>query len=126
MPRKKSPSLTDAELRLMEVLWAIGSGTVADVADALPEGAPLAYSSVLTTLRVLENKGYLTHRKDGRAFIYRPLVGREQARQSAVAHLVSRFFENSPELLMLNLLGDGKLKPGELDRLKARIEKEKS
>ena len=126
MPRKKSPSLTDAELRLMEVLWAIGSGTVADVANALPEGAPLAYSSVLTTLRVLENKGYLTHRKDGRAFIYRPLVGREQARQSAVAHLVSRFFENSPELLMLNLLGDGKLKPGELDRLKARIEKEKS
>jgi len=126
VPRKKSPSLTDAELRLMEVLWAIGSGTVADVADALPEGAPLAYSSVLTTLRVLENKGYLTHRKDGRAFIYRPLVGREQARQSAVAHLVSRFFENSPELLMLNLLGDGKLKPGELDRLKARIEKEKS
>ena len=126
MPRKKSPSLTDAELRLMEVLWSIGSGTVADVADALPEGAPLAYSSVLTTLRVLENKGYLTHRKDGRAFIYRPLVGREQARQSAVAHLVSRFFENSPELLMLNLLGDGKLKPGELDRLKARIEKEKS
>jgi len=126
VPRKKSPSLTDAELRLMEVLWSIGSGTVADVADALPEGAPLAYSSVLTTLRVLENKGYLTHRKDGRAFIYRPLVGREQARQSAVAHLVSRFFENSPELLMLNLLGDGKLKPGELDRLKARIEKEKS
>ena len=126
MPRKKSPSLTDAELRLMEVLWTIGSGTVADVADALPSGVPLAYSSVLTTLRVLENKGYLTHGKEGRAFIYRPLVGREQARQSAVAHLVSRFFENSPELLMLNLLGDGKLKPGELDRLKARIEKEKS
>jgi len=110
----------------MEVLWTIGSGTVADVADALPSGVPLAYSSVLTTLRVLENKGYLTHGKEGRAFIYRPLVGREQARQSAVAHLVSRFFENSPELLMLNLLGDGKLKPGELDRLKARIEKEKS
>jgi len=126
VPRKKSPSLTDAELRLMEVLWTIGSGTVADVADALPSGVPLAYSSVLTTLRVLENKGYLTHGKEGRAFIYRPLVGREQARQSAVAHLVSRFFENSPELLMLNLLGDGKLKPGELDRLKARIEKEKS
>jgi predicted transcriptional regulator len=126
MPRQKSSNLTDAELRLMDVLWTIGSGTVSEVADALPPKVPLAYSSVLTTLRVLENKGYLTHTKQGRAFIYHPLVGREQARKSAVAHLLGRFFENSPELLMLNLIGDGKIKPGELARLTARIEKEKS
>ena len=126
MPRKKSPSLTDAELRLMDVLWELGSGTVSDVADALRADVQLAYSSVLTTLRVLENKGYLAHSKEGRAFVYRPLVGREEARQSAVANLLHRFFENSPELLMLNLMGDGKIKPGELARIKARIEKENS
>ena len=106
MPRKKSPSLTDAELRLMEVLWAIGSGTVADVADALPEGAPLAYSSVLTTLRVLENKGYLEHVKDGRAHVYKPIMEREEARRSEIRHLVGRFFKNSHELLVLNVLED--------------------
>lgn len=126
MPRKQSLNLTDAELRLMDVLWERGSGTVSDVADALPRESPLAYSSVLTTLRVLEKKGYLAHVKEGRAFIYRPVVDREQARKSAVAHLVHRFFENSPDLLMLNLLGSQKLKSGTLARLKTRIEKEKS
>lgn len=110
----------------MDVLWERGSGTVSDVADALPRESPLAYSSVLTTLRVLEKKGYLAHVKEGRAFIYRPVVDREQARKSAVAHLVHRFFENSPDLLMLNLLGSQKLKSGTLARLKTRIEKEKS
>jgi predicted transcriptional regulator len=122
MPRKKSPSLTDAELRLMDILWGRGSGTVADVAQVC---TPLAYSSVLTTLRVLENKGYLTHIKEGRAFIYSPVVGREEARQNAVSHLLGRFFEGSPEMLMLNLIGAGEIKPGELARIKARIEKEK-
>jgi predicted transcriptional regulator len=123
MPRKKSPSLTDAELRLMEVLWERGSGTVAEVAEAC---VPLAYSSVLTTLRVLENKGYLTHTKDGRAFVYSPVVGREQARENAVSHLLGRFFENSPELLMLNLIGAGKIEADELARIKARIERGKA
>lgn len=126
MPRKESPGLTDAELRLMHILWEIRSGTVSDVADALRGEVPLAYSSVLTTPRVLERKGYLSHVKQGRAFVYRPVVDREQARQNAVTHLVRRFFENSPDLLMLNLIGDKKNKPGTLARLKARIEREKS
>jgi predicted transcriptional regulator len=126
VPRKEATHLTDAELRLMDVLWEKGASTVSDVADALSKDSPLAYSSVLTTLRVLERKGYLTHSKTGRAFLYRPLVGRDQARQRAVSHLLHRFFENSPELLMLNLAGDGKIKPAELDRLKRRIEREQS
>lgn len=126
MPRQPSANLTDAELRLMEVLWERGSGTVSDVVDALDAKVPLAYSSVLTTLRVLERKGYLTHSKTGRAFVYRAVVGRDQARQRALSHLLRKFFENSPELLMLNLIGDGKVNADELARLKARIEKEKS
>jgi predicted transcriptional regulator len=119
--RTKSPHLTDAELRLMDVLWEKGHATVSDVADALPN-QPLAYSTVLTTLRILENKGFVRHTKDGRAFVYHPLVGRAQARESAVMHLVRRFFENSPELLMLNLLDKKKVDAAELRRLRKKID----
>ena len=92
MARKKSTGLTDAELRLMEVLWRIGTATVSEVAEKLPKDVELAYSTVLTTLRILETKGYLRHVKDGRAFVYEPVVGRDQARESAVTHLLRRFF----------------------------------
>lgn len=126
MARKKSPHLTDAELRLMDVLWEKGSATVSDVADALPNHPALAYSTVLTTLRILENKSFVRHTKDGRAFVYHPIVGREQARESAVTHLVRRFFEDSPELLMLNLLGKTKVDASELRRLRRKIEEAES
>src|SRR5579862_4385570 len=117
MPRKRTSGLTDAELRLMDVLWRIGSGTVADVASALPKEVTLAYSSVLTTLRILENKGYLRHRKEGRAYIYETVVGREQARGTAVTHLLCRFFENSPEQLVLSLVEHKTISAKELKRL---------
>jgi predicted transcriptional regulator len=122
MPRKKTSGLTDAELRLMEVLWRIGAATVNNVAAALPPEVPLAYSSVLTTLRILETKGYLRHRKDGRAFIYEPIVARDEVRESAVTHLLRRFFENSPEQLMLNLIDGRKISAKQLQRLRKRIE----
>jgi predicted transcriptional regulator len=124
--RKKSPNLTDAELRLMEVLWEKGTATVSEVVERLPKSVPLAYSTVLTTLRILENKGYLRHSKDGRAFVYQPIVGREQARENAITHLLRRFFENSPELLMLNLIQGKKIDARELARLRKRIEEDKS
>jgi predicted transcriptional regulator len=124
--RKKSLGLTDAELPLMEVLWRKGSATVSEVVDALPETAPLAYSTVLTTLRILENKGYLTHKQEGRAFVYRALVGQEQARENAVTHLLRRFFKDSPELLMLNLLKTNGMDAIELERLRGRIEEDKA
>lgn len=126
MARRKSTGLTDAELRLMEVLWKKGSATVSEVVEALSGEIPLAYSTVLTTLRILESKGYLRHRKDGRAFLYCPLVGREQARERAVTHLLRRFFEGSPELLMLNLAETRKLDPREIERLRRRIAEEPS
>jgi predicted transcriptional regulator len=126
LARKLSPILTDAELRLMEVVWEKGAATVSDVVDALPEDLPLHYSTVLTTLRILEGKGYLTHTKDGRAFVYKPLVAREQAREKAVTHLVRRFFGGSPELLMLNLVEHRKVTPEELKRLRKSIAEYKS
>jgi len=120
--RKKSPTLTEAELRLMNVIWAKENASVGDVVDALSKRNPLAYSTVLTTLRILEDKGYLGHRKSGRAFIYYPLIDRAQARSKALRFMISRFFNNSPELLVLNLLEEEKIDPEELERLKKRIE----
>ena len=110
----------------MEVVWDKGSATVSDVVEALPDRVNLAYSTVLTTLRILEQKGYLKHRKEGRAFIYQPVVGRDQAREKAVTHLVRRFFEGSPGLLMLNLVEGRKIGRDELEELKRRIAEDES
>jgi predicted transcriptional regulator len=120
LARKKSPNLTDAELRLMEVLWDKGTATVGEVAEALPQDLELAYNTVLTTLRILEEKGYVRHTKakQGRAFVYSARVGRDEAGRSAVRYLVSRFFRNSPELLVLNLLKDEELSERELGRIR--------
>ena len=125
MARKKSPNLTDAELRLMEVVWEKGKATVSEVVQSLPANAPPAYSTVLTMLRILENKGYLQHTKEGRAFVYRPAIEREKARENAIGHLLRRFFGNSPEMLMLNLLEGKKIGVKELARLRKRIEEER-
>jgi predicted transcriptional regulator len=128
MARKKSPDLTEGELRLMQVLWDMGSATVSNVVEAVSKatkGAPPAYSTVLTTLRILENKGYIRHIKEGRAFIYQPLLQRQKARETAIALLLRRLFEDSPELLVLNLLERKKIDEDTLKRLRKRIEEKK-
>ena len=121
MARKKSPTLTDAELRLMDVIWQKRSASAADVLAALPD-SELAYTTVLNTLRILENKGYVRHTKDGKAFIYHPLIEREEASRTALQYIVSRFFGNSPRLLVSNLIEDEKLSKQDLQRLKQLIE----
>ncbi len=120
MARKQTSHLTDAELRLMQVVWKKGSATVADVVESLPAEVDLAYSTVLTTMRILEDKGYLTHTKEGRAFVYHPAVGPDEAKRSALQHLLTRFFGNSREQLVLNLLDD-EISSAELRRLKKLI-----
>ena len=123
MPRKTSETLTEAELRIMQVLWDKGPGTVQQVLDALPaEQSALAYNTVLTTIRILERKGYVEHAKDGRAHVYTPLVAQEEASRSEIRHLVSRFFRNSHEDLVLNILEDRGIAPQELDRLRRMLE----
>ncbi len=122
MPRKKSPTLTEAELRLMDILWDRGESTVADVVAAIPKRQALHYSTVLTTMRILEQKGYIAHRQEGRAFVYRPVVDRTDARRSAVKHLLSRFFDDSPELLVLNVIQEEHLDIAELERLRSLVE----
>jgi predicted transcriptional regulator len=123
MPPKKSATLTEAELRLMRLLWKRGESTVGDLVAALPKKESLAYNSVLTTIRILEQKGYVQHRKDGRAFSYVAVVEEDQAGNSEVRHVLRRFFGDSREKLMLALLGDGEITPEELARLKEAIER---
>jgi predicted transcriptional regulator len=121
MPPKPSNTLTQAELRLMKVLWTRGESSVADLVTACADEAPLAYTSVLTTVRILEQKGYVTHRQEGRAFLYSPSVAEHEASRSEVRHVLQRFFGNSRERLLLSLLGDDEITPGELKRLKEAI-----
>jgi predicted transcriptional regulator len=119
--RKKSQTLTEAELPIMDVLWQKRSATVGDVVENLEKEKPVAYNTVLTLMRILERKGYVRHTKDGRAFVYQPVVERGEASRSAVRHLLSRFFNDSPELLMLNLLREERIDERELERLRGLI-----
>ncbi len=121
MPPKPSATLTEAELRLMKLLWKRGESSVGDLVAALPPRSKLAYTSVLTTIKILEDKGYVTHRKDGRAFLYTPIVEEQEASNSAMRHILNRFFNNSHEQLLLSLLGDETVTAEELERLKQRV-----
>ena len=121
MPPKKSNTLTEAELRLMKILWRRGESAVNDLVASMPDGETLAYNSVITTIRILEQKGYVDHRQEGRAFVYRPCVAEEEASRSEVRHLMNRFFGNSREQLLLSLLGDDQISKKELERLKEAI-----
>lgn len=121
MPRKRSITLTQAELRLMRVLWGRGESSVADMVSATSDESPLAYTSVLTTIRILETKGYVSHRQEGRAFLYSPSIGELEASQSEVRHVLQRFFGNSRERLLLSLLGDDGISQEELRRLKDAV-----
>ena len=123
MPPKQSETLTEAELRVMNVLWERGTGTVQQVLDSISQKPVLAYNSVLTTIRILERKGYLRHIKDGRAHVYAPVVPQQEATRSEIRHLVSRFFKNSHEDLVLNILEDQGIEPEELARLRKMLDR---
>ena len=105
----------------MKILWRRGESAVNDLLAAIPDAEPLAYNSVLTTIRILEQKGYVEHRQEGRAFIYSPCVAEREAGQTEVRNVLSRFFGNSRERLLLSLLGDAEISPEELVRLKDAI-----
>jgi predicted transcriptional regulator len=121
MPPKKSNTLTEAELRLMKILWRRGESAVTDLMAALPEDEPLAYNSVLTTVRILEQKGYVAHRQEGRAFVYHPLIEEHEAGLSEVRNLLGRFFGNSREQLLLSLIDNEEISAAELAHLKDAI-----
>ena len=107
----------------MDVIWDKGTATVSEVNEALPKELGLAYNTVLTTLRILEQKGYLSHKASGRAFIYRANVERDEAQRDVVNHVVARFFGGSPRELVLNLLESEAVDDAELKRLRELIDR---
>jgi len=122
LARTKSATLTEAELRIMNVLWDKGPSTVHEVLQALPAKPALAYNSVLTIVRILESKGYVEHVKDKRAHVYTAKVDRQAASRFEVGHLLNRFFGNSRELLVLNILEEKGIDAEELARLRQLLE----
>ena len=124
MPRKKAPVLTDHELRLMDVLWTRGRATIAEVTASLPEPT-LAYNTVLSTMRTLEQKGHVGHEETGRAFTYHALVERRDAAKSAVNHVLARFFQNSPNALAVALLDDVPLSETDREQIRALLERKR-
>ena len=125
MPRKRSTTLTDGELRLMQVLWKHGRGTVSEVVDALPGPRRPAYNTVLTMLRILEEKGYARHEKTGRAFVYLPVLDRDRAQRTAVKRLVSQLFDGSPGSLVLNVLEHEQVDAEEIARFRKLLKETK-
>lgn len=121
MPRKKSTLLTDAEHRIMEILWQRGSATVAEVAEALAGKDGTAYTTILTLMRIMRAKGYLSCRKEGRAHVFEPKVARDDAARKAVRQVLRKFFSGSPSELVLSFLRDEELSAEELDELKRKI-----
>jgi predicted transcriptional regulator len=107
----------------MAVLWRLRRASVSEVVSAMNEARPVTYSTVQTILRILETKGYVTHDKVARAFLYEPVVDERQARRRALRHLVSRLFEGSPSLLVLNVLEDEEIELAERERLRKLIER---
>jgi predicted transcriptional regulator len=121
--RKPSPTLTDGELKLMRVLWRQGPSTVAAIVDAVAGDNPPAYNTVQTMMRILERKGFVSHRKEGRAFVFETLVDESHARKNAIRHVLDRFFDNSPGSLVLSLLEHGDVPDAELLRLRELIQR---
>lgn len=123
MARKPSASLTDAESDVMAIVWRLGRASVGEVVAAINETRVVTYSTVQTMLRILEAKGYVTHDKVARAFVYEPAVDERQARRRALRHLVRRLFDGSPSLLVLNILEDEEIDPAEREQLRKLIER---
>src|SRR6266571_1267848 len=119
MPRRKATTLTNAEHRIMEVIWARGSATVAEVVEDL--NGRDAYTTILTLMRILKAKGFLSWRKEGRAHVFTPRVDRDTAARKAVHQLLAKFFSGSPSELVLTFLREEELTPEELDLIKRKI-----
>ena len=112
---------TDRELDVMAVLWERGEATVAEVQERLSDA--LAYTTVLTVLRTLEEKGHVGHREgEGRAYVYRPLVEREEAGSRVLTRLLDRVFGGSPELLLTQLVAERDLSDEELERMRRLLD----
>ncbi|MBV8581301.1 MAG: BlaI/MecI/CopY family transcriptional regulator [Candidatus Eremiobacteraeota bacterium] len=125
MARRRSVPLTEVELRLMEIVWAAGPATVAQIVEAIPAEERPAYNTVQTMMKILERKGYVQHRAEGRAFVYKAIVDRDSAARTALSQVVQRFFGGSPRALALNLVEGDHLSQDDLDEIRRTIARAK-
>lgn len=125
MARRRSVPLTEAEQRLMEIVWSAGPATVGQIVEAIPASERPAYNTVQTIMKILERKGYVEHRAEGRAFVYQSVVDRDAAARTALSHVMQRFFGGSPRALALNLIEGDHLTEDELDELQRTISRAK-
>ncbi|MBV8748737.1 MAG: BlaI/MecI/CopY family transcriptional regulator [Candidatus Eremiobacteraeota bacterium] len=125
MARRRSVPLTEVELRLMEIVWASGPATVAQIVEAIPTEERPAYNTVQTMMKILERKGYVQHRAEGRAFVYKAIVDRDAAARTALSQVVQRFFGGSPRALALNLVEGDHLSQDDLDEIRRTIARAK-
>ena len=125
MARPKEEHPTSAELEVLKVLWQRGPSTVRDVLEALNESRPRAYTSVMSLMNVMADKGQLSRREEGRAFVYSPACEREETLGSMVADLLGRAFEGSASQLVAHLLDQSRPDSGELDEIRKAIQQYK-
>ncbi len=121
-PRRSPRLLTEVELEIMTVLWHLGEGTVARILESLPPERPLAYTSVSTMVRILEQKGFVRSRREGRGHTYAPLVPKQDYESVALRHVIGRVFEGAPLNLVRRLVEEEDLSPAEVAELKALLE----
>lgn len=114
------PTFTNRELDVMSILWKHGDATVSEVREQLPD--ELAYTSVLSALQTLEEKGLVTHRLDGRAYRYVPLVEPEAAGRTAIGRILDKVFHGSAEMLLAQLVEERSLTDAELVRMRQLLE----
>jgi BlaI family transcriptional regulator, penicillinase repressor len=119
--KRKIPVPTAAELRLLQILWELGEGSVEDVVNAHPEKERPHYKTTQTLLRIMETKGFIDHESRGRVFVFRPLASRKTIDQLSIQALVSRNFQGSTAGLLINLLESSVIKKKELDELESYI-----
>jgi len=112
---------TPAELRLLQILWRIGEGTIDDIVRASGENPPPNYKTVQTLLRIMERKGQVDHKQQGRAFLFRALVGRGDVHRLSVRHVVTKYFTGSRTELLMELLSDERITREELRQLENLI-----
>ncbi len=114
--------LTRQELQIMKVVWEMGAATVKEVCDVMSQIKAVAYTTILTLMGILEEKGALVHTRSGRAFLYSPLLSRQQATRNQVRDVVNRFFEGSPEKLIEDILENEILDPAQLGTVRSLLE----
>lgn len=120
-PSKQSVLPTPGELRLLEILWRIGKGTIEEIVRASGEEPPPNYKTVQAWLRIMEGKGQVDHKQEGRAFVFWPLLGRGEVHRLSVRHLLAKYFSGSRSELLMELLSDEHITPEELGQLESLI-----